>query len=105
MPAPPPPAPPCERAARPQSPTPPSSIPARPSFTVTASGQQLLYVNTHFDHESEDARTKAAQALLKQLPALSNGVPVVVSGGPPALRCVGWPRPGPPRRRHTQPGL
>ena len=64
----------------------PSAFESPCSFTVKESGQQLLFFNTHFDHESEDARTKAAEMLLQQLPTLSQGVPTIVSGARAAAR-------------------
>ena len=50
------------------------------SFTIKATGQKLCFVNTHLDHESEEARTKAAQLLLDKLPSISDGLPYVVVG-------------------------
>jgi hypothetical protein len=51
----------------------------------------VCFINTHFDHESEEARTKAAELLVQQVPSVSKGLPTVVVGdlncgeGSPAL--------------------
>lgn len=49
-------------------------------FTINSTGKRFCFVNTHFDHESEEARTKAADLLLTQLPYVSQGLPSVVVG-------------------------
>lgn len=49
-------------------------------FTVTATGQRICFINTHFDHESEEARTRAAEFLIAKIPEVSLGLPVVVVG-------------------------
>lgn len=47
---------------------------------MTATGQRICFINTHFDHESEEARTRAAEFLIAKIPEVSLGLPVVVVG-------------------------
>jgi len=49
-------------------------------FTVASTGQRLCFINTHFDHESDEARMKAAEMLVAQLPTVTLGLPTVVTG-------------------------
>ncbi len=36
-------------------------------FTHKKTGQEVLFLNTHFDHRSQNSRVKSAQALLKEI--------------------------------------
>ncbi|KAI8470756.1 MAG: Endonuclease/exonuclease/phosphatase [Monoraphidium minutum] len=49
-------------------------------FAVNGTDQRMCFVNTHFDHESEEARTKAAELLLQQLPSISQNLPTAIVG-------------------------
>ncbi|GAB3274528.1 endonuclease/exonuclease/phosphatase family protein [Larkinella harenae] len=42
--------------------------------------KQLFVINTHFDHLSEPARQQSARLLLNRIKALSNGLPVLLTG-------------------------
>lgn len=44
------------------------------------SGRVLLALSTHFDHEGEVARHESARLLLRRLPEMADGAPVVVLG-------------------------
>jgi hypothetical protein len=57
-----------------------SKQPAHPIKPICPSTCEKTLV----DHESEEARTKAAQLLLKQLPIVSQGLPTIVVGEIPA---------------------
>ncbi|MDJ0321036.1 endonuclease/exonuclease/phosphatase family protein [Pseudarthrobacter sp. PS3-L1] len=48
-------------------------------FKDLSTGRQVLVVNTHFDHESENARIRSAQALL-ELEARHPGIPTILTG-------------------------
>jgi endonuclease/exonuclease/phosphatase family metal-dependent hydrolase len=43
-------------------------------------GTPLTYVNTHLDHEGEQARIEGAHLLVERLPAIRDGAPAVVAG-------------------------
>ncbi len=43
-------------------------------------GQELLWVNTHFDHKGKQARTEAARQIRRFLAAQGKGLPLVVTG-------------------------
>lgn len=49
-------------------------------FRDRATGDSLLVMNTHFDHESAEARLKGAQMIVESLDALAEGGPVIVTG-------------------------
>lgn len=49
-------------------------------FRERASSQQFYFVNTHFDHQSQDAREKSAELLLARVRALKTELPVIVVG-------------------------
>ncbi|GBF97324.1 hypothetical protein Rsub_10015 [Raphidocelis subcapitata] len=51
-------------------------------FSVNATGERLCFINTHFDHESEEARTKAADLLLAILPEVTQGLPTAICATP-----------------------
>jgi endonuclease/exonuclease/phosphatase family metal-dependent hydrolase len=44
------------------------------------SGDTLLVMNTHFDHESREAQTKSARLLAEVVPQRAKGAPAVVMG-------------------------
>lgn len=43
-------------------------------------GKIFVHVNTHFDHKSDEARAKQAQALIQGISELSNKYPTIVTG-------------------------
>lgn len=45
-----------------------------------ASGQELLYMNTHFDHQGPTAREKSAKLLRAEIGKLAKGAPAVLTG-------------------------
>lgn len=45
-----------------------------------ASGQELLALNTHFDHLGKQARVESAKLVLSKLPAMAGDLPVVLTG-------------------------
>ncbi len=49
-------------------------------FRDRATGDSLLVMNTHFDHESAEARLRGAQMIVETLNALAEGGPVIVMG-------------------------
>ena len=59
-------------------------------FKVKETGQRVCFVNTHFDHEAEEARVKAADLLLAQLPVVSEGLATVVVGGRAPHICMAF---------------
>lgn len=46
----------------------------------TGSGRALFVLSVHFDHEGEVARRESAKLLLRQIPRLAGGAPVLVLG-------------------------
>lgn len=44
------------------------------------SGKEILYVNTHWDHEGKTARLESAKLIRKRLPDLAKGSPVILTG-------------------------
>jgi len=44
------------------------------------SGQQILMLNTHFDHRGEQARTNSATLIARYVQSLSDGRPAVITG-------------------------
>jgi hypothetical protein len=59
-------------------------------FTVKATGERLCFINTHFDHESDEARDKAAAMLVQMLPTVSLGLPTAVTGARAGCGCGQW---------------
>lgn len=49
-------------------------------FRDRASGATFVHLNTHFDHVGEMARQQSARLIAERLPALADGVAVVVTG-------------------------
>ncbi|KAI8470731.1 MAG: Endonuclease/exonuclease/phosphatase [Monoraphidium minutum] len=49
-------------------------------FLVNGTTKRVCFINTHWDHESEEARTKAAEMLVAKAPEVSLGLPTVVVG-------------------------
>lgn len=49
-------------------------------FRDRRSGKVFYHVNTHFDHQSVNARTKSAQLVLQRVRGFEAGVPVVLTG-------------------------
>lgn len=49
-------------------------------FRDRHSGETLFVLNTHFDHESEEARTQSARLIADTLDTLSKDDPIVVTG-------------------------
>ena len=49
-------------------------------FTSKSSARQVQVFNTHFDHESQPAREKAAALVLQRIAALGAAVPVIFTG-------------------------
>jgi len=49
-------------------------------FRDRATSQQFYFVNTHFDHQSQNAREKSAELLLERVRALKTELPVIVVG-------------------------
>jgi endonuclease/exonuclease/phosphatase family metal-dependent hydrolase len=49
-------------------------------FEEIASSRQLYVVNTHFDHQVEDARRLSSEALVRELAAFDPDIPVFVTG-------------------------
>tara|TARA_R110002096_G_scaffold4493_17_gene20930 strand:- start:2199 stop:3062 length:864 start_codon:yes stop_codon:yes gene_type:complete len=45
-----------------------------------ASGKQLLYANTHFDHKGSVARAESAKLIRSQLATIAGETPVVITG-------------------------
>ena len=46
----------------------------------TATGRELVYANTHFDHRGVIARREAARVLSEQLGPIAAGVPAILTG-------------------------
>ncbi len=46
----------------------------------TATGRELVYANTHFDHRGVVARREAARVLSEQLGPIAAGVPAILTG-------------------------
>ena len=46
----------------------------------TASGRELVFANTHFDHRGQVARREAARVLSERLSPVAAGVPAVLTG-------------------------
>lgn len=44
------------------------------------SDQEFLYLNTHFDHRGEEARTNSATLIIDRIESLAQGRPIIVSG-------------------------
>ncbi|GLW67082.1 endonuclease [Actinomadura rubrobrunea] len=49
-------------------------------FRDRRTGRVFYHVNTHFDHQSENARVKSAELVLRRVRGLEAGVPVVLTG-------------------------
>ena len=49
-------------------------------FRERASGRELLFVNTHFDHEVQHSRERAAALILERLAGTDPGLPVILAG-------------------------
>lgn len=49
-------------------------------FTDLSTGKELMLANTHFDHESEDARILSAQAVIDFVTGFSPRLPTVLTG-------------------------
>jgi endonuclease/exonuclease/phosphatase family metal-dependent hydrolase len=49
-------------------------------FRDRRSGCRFLHVNTHFDHIGEQARQESARLIRRRIPALADGLPVIVTG-------------------------
>ena len=45
-----------------------------------ASGRELVFANTHFDHKGVVARQEASRVLSKQLSVIAKGVPAILAG-------------------------
>jgi endonuclease/exonuclease/phosphatase family metal-dependent hydrolase len=46
----------------------------------TATGREVVYANTHFDHRGRVARHEAARVLSEQLRSIAKGVPAILTG-------------------------
>ena len=46
----------------------------------TATGRELVYANTHFDHRGEVARRESAKLLSRELSRIATGVPAILTG-------------------------
>jgi endonuclease/exonuclease/phosphatase family metal-dependent hydrolase len=46
----------------------------------TASGRELVFANTHFDHRGQVARREAARVLSERLGPVASGIPAVLTG-------------------------
>jgi endonuclease/exonuclease/phosphatase family metal-dependent hydrolase len=46
----------------------------------TATGRELVYANTHFDHKGVIARQEASRVLSIELSKIANGVPAILTG-------------------------
>jgi endonuclease/exonuclease/phosphatase family metal-dependent hydrolase len=46
----------------------------------TASGRELVFANTHFDHRGQVARREAARVLSERLGPVATGIPAVLTG-------------------------
>jgi endonuclease/exonuclease/phosphatase family metal-dependent hydrolase len=49
-------------------------------FKEKTSGREFYFVNTHFDHQVQAAREKAAALVKERIQSLSNGIPVILVG-------------------------
>jgi endonuclease/exonuclease/phosphatase family metal-dependent hydrolase len=49
-------------------------------FRDRRGGREFYHVNTHFDHQSENARIKSAELVLARVRGFTRGVPVVLTG-------------------------
>jgi endonuclease/exonuclease/phosphatase family metal-dependent hydrolase len=49
-------------------------------FLDRTTGDSLFVLNTHFDHESEEARLKSARFIAEAVPGWAKGAPIVVMG-------------------------
>lgn len=49
-------------------------------FRDRQSSQEFYFVNTHFDHESQNAREKSAELLLERIKKLKSDLPLIVVG-------------------------
>lgn len=49
-------------------------------FRERTTGRELVFVNTHFDHESQPARERSAELLLERLRAFGDTTPVILVG-------------------------
>ncbi|WP_086820301.1 endonuclease/exonuclease/phosphatase family protein [Allokutzneria sp. NRRL B-24872] len=49
-------------------------------FSDKRTGAEFVLVNTHFDHESENARQRSAELVRDRINALAPGLPVVLTG-------------------------
>jgi endonuclease/exonuclease/phosphatase family metal-dependent hydrolase len=67
----------------------------------TATGRELVYANTHFDHKGVIARQEASKLLSRELSRIAAGVPAILTGDlntteddPPYAVLTGSPTPG-----------
>jgi endonuclease/exonuclease/phosphatase family metal-dependent hydrolase len=65
----------------------------------TATGRELVYANTHFDHKGPIARQEAAKLLSRELGRIAAGVPAILTGDLNATEDE------PPYAALTRPGL
>lgn len=49
-------------------------------FKINQTGQEFHFVNTHFDHVSEEARYQSAQLIIKILDELDSSIPLFLTG-------------------------
>lgn len=49
-------------------------------FADRVTGRQFVFVNTHFDHESENSRVRSAEMVRDRINAIAPGLPVVLTG-------------------------
>jgi endonuclease/exonuclease/phosphatase family metal-dependent hydrolase len=49
-------------------------------FADLDTSRELYFINTHFDHDVEDARTKAARLVVERLEALDADLPIIMTG-------------------------
>lgn len=49
-------------------------------FADTRTGRELVVVNTHFDHQSENSRQRSAELVRDRINAVAPGLPVVLTG-------------------------
>ena len=49
-------------------------------LTDRETGKRIFYLNTHFDHRGEQARTESAQLIVERVQQLAGDDPVIVSG-------------------------
>ncbi|MEE2523649.1 endonuclease/exonuclease/phosphatase family protein [Pseudarthrobacter sp. J75] len=49
-------------------------------FLDMSTGKELILVNTHFDHESENARLRSAEAIMELMEGFSPRLPTILTG-------------------------